>query len=111
MDIKGHTVHRVWIEAASDIAKEYYASVTFDRGEKKPLVMLSAMGGVDIEEVAAEHPDELARLHIDPPHGLPAAPRALAAATRPGSTTRRHEGRHRHPAPALRRASSTSTRR
>jgi succinyl-CoA synthetase beta subunit len=65
MDIKGHTVHRVWIEAASDIAKEYYASITFDRGEKKPLVMLSAMGGVDIESVAEEHPDKLARLHID----------------------------------------------
>ena len=70
MDIKGHTVHRVWIEAASDIEKEYYASVTFDRGEKKPLVMLSAMGGVDIEAVAAEHPDKLARLHIDPLSGF-----------------------------------------
>ena len=70
MDIKGHTVHRVWIEAASEIAKEYYASVTFDRGEKKPLVMLSAAGGVDIEEVAAERPDELARLHIDPLTGF-----------------------------------------
>ncbi len=70
MDIKGHTVHRVWIEAASDIAKEYYASITFDRGEKKPLVMLSAMGGVDIESVADEHPDKLARLHIDPLSGF-----------------------------------------
>lgn len=70
MDIKGHTVHRVWIEAASDIAKEYYASITFDRGEKKPLVMLSAMGGVDIESVAEEHPDKLARLHIDPLSGF-----------------------------------------
>ncbi len=70
MDIKGHTVHRVWIEAASDIATEYYASITFDRGEKKPLVMLSAMGGVDIESVAEEHPDKLARLHIDPLSGF-----------------------------------------
>ena len=70
MDIKGHTVHRVWIEEASDIAKEYYASITFDRGEKKPLVMLSAMGGVDIESVADEHPDKLARLHIDPLSGF-----------------------------------------
>lgn len=70
MDIKGHTVHRVWIEAASDIAKEYYASITFDRGEKKPLVMLSAMGGVDIESVAEEHPDKLARLHVDPLSGF-----------------------------------------
>jgi succinyl-CoA synthetase beta subunit len=66
MDIRGHTVHRVWVEAASDIAREYYASVTFDRAEKKPLVMLSAAGGMDIEQVAAERPDELARLHVDP---------------------------------------------
>jgi succinyl-CoA synthetase beta subunit len=66
MDIRGHTVHRVWIEEASDIAREYYASVTFDRGEKQPLVMLSAAGGMDIEQVAAERPDELARVHIDP---------------------------------------------
>ncbi|MGE3232590.1 MAG: ADP-forming succinate--CoA ligase subunit beta [Thermoleophilia bacterium] len=66
MDIKGHTVHRVWIEEASDISREYYASVTFDRGAKKPLVMLSAKGGVDIEEVAESDPDALARLHVDP---------------------------------------------
>jgi succinyl-CoA synthetase beta subunit len=70
MDIRGHTVHRVWIEAASSIAKEYYASITFDRGEKKPLVMLSAVGGVDIEEVAANQPEKLARRHIDPLVGL-----------------------------------------
>jgi succinyl-CoA synthetase beta subunit len=70
MDIKGHTVHRVWIEQASDIRKEYYASVTFDRGAKKPLVMLSAMGGVDIEEVAASSPEALARLHVDPLTGF-----------------------------------------
>ena len=66
MDIRGHTVHRVWIEEASEIQREYYASVTFDRGEKRPLVMLSAAGGMDIEEVASERPGELARLHIDP---------------------------------------------
>jgi succinyl-CoA synthetase beta subunit len=70
MDIKGHTVHRVWIEAASEIEKEYYASITFDRSNKMPLVMLSAMGGVDIEAVAAEHPDKLARLHVDPLSGF-----------------------------------------
>ena len=70
MDIKGHTVHRVWIEAASEIEKEYYASITFDRSAKRPLVMLSAMGGVDIESVAAEHPEKLARLHIDPLSGF-----------------------------------------
>jgi len=66
MDIKGHTVKRVWVEAASDIKKEYYASITFDRSAKMPLVMLSAMGGMDIEGVAEEHPDALARLHVDP---------------------------------------------
>src|SRR5262249_25167861 len=70
MDIRGHTVHRVWVEEASDIAREYYASVTFDRGEKKPLVMLSAAGGMDIEEVAATRPAELARLHVDPLTGF-----------------------------------------
>ena len=70
MDIKGHTVHRVWVEQASDIRKEYYASVTFDRGAKQPLVMLSAMGGVDIEEVAASNPEALARLHVDPLTGF-----------------------------------------
>jgi succinyl-CoA synthetase beta subunit len=72
MDIKGHVVHRVWVEQASEIEREYYASVTFDRGEKKPLVMLSAMGGVDIEEVAASQPEKLARLHVDPLVGLQA---------------------------------------
>lgn len=70
MDIKGHTVHRVWVEQASEIAKEYYASITFDRGEKKPLIMLSAEGGVDIEEVAANRPEALARLHVDPLTGF-----------------------------------------
>ena len=70
MDIKGHTVERVWIEVQSQIAKEYYLSVTFDRGVKKPLVMLSAEGGVEIEEVAANRPEALARLHIDPLVGL-----------------------------------------
>jgi succinyl-CoA synthetase beta subunit len=66
MDIKGHTVHEVWIEAASDIAAEYYASIVFDRSAKQPLVMLSTQGGVDIEEVAASDPDAIARLHVDP---------------------------------------------
>jgi succinyl-CoA synthetase beta subunit len=70
MDIKGHTVERVWIEAASDIAQEYYASFTLDRGAKLHLGMLSAQGGVEIEQVAAENPDALARLHIDPVDGL-----------------------------------------
>jgi succinyl-CoA synthetase beta subunit len=66
MNIRGHVVRRLWIEKASDIAKEYYLSVTFDRGEKKPLLMLTTEGGIDIEEVAARSPDALARLHVDP---------------------------------------------
>ena len=66
MDIKGHTVHRVWVEHASDIAKEYYASFTLDRGAKAHLAMVSARGGVDIETVAEEDPGAIARLHVDP---------------------------------------------
>ncbi|HZV72177.1 MAG TPA: ADP-forming succinate--CoA ligase subunit beta [Conexibacter sp.] len=66
MDIKGFTVHEVWIEAASDIAEEYYASIVFDRAAKAPLVMLSTQGGMDIEEVAEKTPQALARLHVDP---------------------------------------------
>ncbi len=66
MDIRGHVVRRLWLERASEIAKEYYLSITFDRGEKKPLFMLTTQGGVDIEEVAAESPEALARLHVDP---------------------------------------------
>jgi succinyl-CoA synthetase beta subunit len=70
MDINGHIVKRLWIEKASDIAKEYYLSVTFDRGEKKALFMFTKEGGIDIEEVAAERPDALVRLHVDPMEGF-----------------------------------------
>jgi succinyl-CoA synthetase beta subunit len=70
MDIRGHVVRRLWIERASDIAREYYFSITFDRGAKRPLLMLTTEGGVDIEQVAAETPDRLARLHIDPLTGF-----------------------------------------
>jgi succinyl-CoA synthetase beta subunit len=66
MDIRGLTVHEVWIEGASEIASEYYASVVFDRSAKAPLVMLSTKGGMDIEAVADEDPDAIARLHVDP---------------------------------------------
>jgi succinyl-CoA synthetase beta subunit len=69
LDIKGHVVRKLWIESASDIAKEYYLSLTFDRGEKKPLFMLTTEGGVEIEQVAAETPEKLARLHVDPLEG------------------------------------------
>ena len=70
LDINGHVVRRLWVERASDIAKEYYLSITFDRGAKKPLYMLTTEGGVEIEQVAEEQPDALARLHADPLEGF-----------------------------------------
>jgi succinyl-CoA synthetase beta subunit len=66
MDIRGFTVHEVWVEAASKIDAEYYASVILDRSEKKLLVMLSRMGGMDIEEIAEADPAALVRRHIEP---------------------------------------------
>ena len=69
MDIRGHVVTKLWIERASDIAREYYLSLTFDRSAKKPLFMFTTQGGMDIEEVAATSPDALARLHVDPLEG------------------------------------------
>jgi succinyl-CoA synthetase beta subunit len=66
MDIRGHTVHEVWLQKATEIASEYYGAVVFDRAAKAPLVMLSTEGGMEIEQVAAEHPDALATLHVDP---------------------------------------------
>ncbi len=70
LDIKGHVVKRLWIEQASDIAKEYYLSLTFDRGVKKPLFMFTTQGGIEIEQVAAESPEALVRLHVDPLEGF-----------------------------------------
>jgi succinyl-CoA synthetase beta subunit len=70
LDIRGHVVEKLWIETASDIAKEYYLSITFDRGAKQPLFMFTTQGGVEIEEVAANNPDALVRLHIDPLEGF-----------------------------------------
>jgi succinyl-CoA synthetase beta subunit len=66
MDIRGLTVHELWVEQASEIASEYYASVIFDRSAKAPLIMLSTKGGMDIEQVAEEDPGAIARLHVDP---------------------------------------------
>jgi len=66
MDIKGHTVEKILIEEASDIKEEYYLSFTLDRSEKKYLMMLSAKGGMDIEAVSEENPDDLTMIHIDP---------------------------------------------
>ncbi|HEY6585091.1 MAG TPA: ADP-forming succinate--CoA ligase subunit beta [Gaiellaceae bacterium] len=70
LDINGHVVRKLWIERASDIEREYYLSLTFDRGEKKALYMFTKEGGIDIEEVASERPEALARLHVDPLEGF-----------------------------------------
>jgi succinyl-CoA synthetase beta subunit len=84
MDIRGHTVHTLWVEHASDIAAEYYAAVLLDRSAKKPLVMFSTEGGVDIEEVAARNPERLVRRHVDPLDGLKRE-QAIAIATDGGA--------------------------
>ena len=76
MDIRGprgegpFTVREVWIEAASEIDAEYYASIILDRSEKKPLVILSRMGGMNVEEIAEKDPDALVREHVEPGEGL-----------------------------------------
>ena len=70
MDIKGHTVKRVLVERAGDIKSEYYFSFLLDRSERKFLGMMSAKGGIDIEEVAETDPDAIARVHVDPLLGV-----------------------------------------
>ena len=95
MDIKGHRVERVWVEHASDIDDEYYASFTLDRAAKLHLLMLSAQGGVDIEEVAATDPDAIVKLHINPVDGL--------------SSRRRPPGRGRRRHPRARRSTASPT--
>jgi succinyl-CoA synthetase beta subunit len=66
MDIRGLRVHEVWVEEASEIEAEYYASIVFDRSARAPLIMLSTKGGMDIEQVAEEDPGAIASLHVDP---------------------------------------------
>jgi succinyl-CoA synthetase beta subunit len=73
MDIKGHTVHKVLVTEASEIVDEYYVALLLDRAERAFLAMASRQGGVDIEQVAADNPEALARLHVDPAQGLDAA--------------------------------------
>jgi succinyl-CoA synthetase beta subunit len=70
MDIRGHTVRRVLVEAGADIETEMYLSVTVDREAKMPLILFSTEGGVDIEEVAETNPEAIVRLHVDPLVGL-----------------------------------------
>jgi succinyl-CoA synthetase beta subunit len=66
MDIRGFTVHEMYVEKASSIAEEYYAAIVFDRSAKKPMAMLSRMGGMDVEEVAERDPEAMRMLHVDP---------------------------------------------
>jgi succinyl-CoA synthetase beta subunit len=66
MDIRGFTVHELYVEKASEIDEEYYAAILLDRSEKKPLAMLSRMGGMDVEEIAERDPTAIVRIHIDP---------------------------------------------
>jgi succinyl-CoA synthetase beta subunit len=86
MDIRGprgegpFTVHQVWVERASDIDAEYYASIILDRSAKKLLAMLSTMGGMNVEEIAEKDPDALVRQHIDPHEGLTATQASTLAA-------------------------------
>ena len=66
LSLKGHLVRRLWLEPASAIAREYYASLTFDRAARRHLLLVSARGGVDIEQVAREDPEAVVRHHVDP---------------------------------------------
>ncbi|WP_255376132.1 ADP-forming succinate--CoA ligase subunit beta [Demequina sp. NBRC 110056] len=73
MDIKGHTVHRVMIAAGAKIAEEFYFSVLLDRAERRYLAMCSVEGGMEIEQLAVERPEALARVAVDPLTGIDAA--------------------------------------
>src|SRR5829696_1978081 len=66
MDIRGFTVHEIYVEKASEVDKEYYAAIVFDRSAKQPMAMLSRMGGMDVEEVADKDPEAMRMLHVDP---------------------------------------------
>ena len=70
MDIRGFTVQELYVEKASEIDEEYYAAIVFDRSAKKPMAMLSRMGGMDVEEVAETDPEAMRMLHVDPLLGL-----------------------------------------
>ncbi len=66
MDIRGFTVHEIYVEQASEIDEEYYAAIVFDRSAKKPMAMLSRMGGMDVEAVVETDPEAMRMLHVDP---------------------------------------------
>ncbi len=108
MDIKGHVVHRVWVEHASDIAEEYYASFTLDRSAKKHLLMLSAQGGVEIETVAEKDPTPSSCSTSTPSTGCRRRRRTQAASSGQAQP-RGHRRRRRHPREALPTASPRAT--
>jgi succinyl-CoA synthetase beta subunit len=91
LDIKGHIVRTLWIEHASDIATEYYASVLLDRSAKQPMVIFSVEGGVEIEQVAEESPEKLVRHHVDALKGL-SREEAVEIATKGGADSDVIEG-------------------
>jgi succinyl-CoA synthetase beta subunit len=91
LDIKGHIVRTLWIEHASDIATEYYASVLLDRSAKQPMVMFSVEGGVEIEQVAEHSPEKLVRHHVDALLGL-SREEAIEVATKGGADSDVIEG-------------------
>ncbi|HEV7936571.1 MAG TPA: ADP-forming succinate--CoA ligase subunit beta [Solirubrobacteraceae bacterium] len=91
LDIKGHIVRTLWIEHASDIATEYYASVLLDRSAKQPMVIFSVEGGVEIEQVAEESPEKLMRHHVDALEGL-SREEAVEIATKGGADSDVIEG-------------------
>jgi succinyl-CoA synthetase beta subunit len=70
MDIRGHTVGRVYVEGGAEIDREFYLSITVDRTEKRPLILFSTEGGVEIEEVAETKPGAIVKVHVDPLLGL-----------------------------------------
>ena len=70
MDIRGHTVRRVYVEGGAEMRAGFYLSITVDRAAKRPLILFSTEGGVEIEEVAETNPDAIVRLHVDPLLGL-----------------------------------------
>ena len=109
LDIKGHIVHILWVEKASDIDEEYYACFTLDRAAKKHLGMLSAQGGVEIEVVAEKDPDAISKIWVDPVDGLTEAEcRKWVEAREAQPEGRRRRGRH--PRQALHAATPRATR-
>jgi len=91
LEIRGHRVRRLWIERASEIASEYYASVLLDRSARTPLVMFSSEGGIEVEQVARDHPDKLARAHVNYLDGL-SREQAVELASRGGAAADVTEG-------------------